>query len=218
MKKHFTKPTRSNLQALEGKLVAFTGWETGSRHNQTWICVSKPYVRIWDKNESVQEAVKKKGGYYFDHLWLTGDNRSVESQDLEMFGKIGGVGVVRRYERKNGTFDFTVMSPDNRYQIEEFIDIYNEGFEERSQKERLKMLQDAITMIEAHESGSDNIVFGMSKSVSEFKQEMLQQELEIKRSVAATEKALKTATMNGKCKAINLLTLNNKKTAKPKGF
>ena len=135
-----------------------------------------------------------------------------------MFGKIGGVGVVRRYERKNGTFDFTVMSPDNRYQIEEFIDIYNEGFEERSQKERLKMLQDAITMIEAHESGSDNIVFGMSKSVSEFKQEMLQQELEIKRSVAATEKALKTATMNGKCKAINLLTLNNKKTAKPKGF
>lgn len=209
---------RKTLESLEGKLVVFTGWETSMRHEKAWVCVSRATVKVWDRNTAVQDPRNKKNALKLDHFWLTGDNYRNPAQKIQLYNKIGGVGVVRRYQRKNGTFDFTVMSPDNRYQIEEFIDIYNEGFEERSQKERLEMLQHAIVMIEAHESSSDDIVFGMSKSVSAFKQEILQQKSEIERSVAATEKTLKTATMNGKCKAINLLTLNSKKPTKPKGF
>lgn len=211
------KPTRAALENLEGKLVVFIGWETGLRHDQTWVCVSKPYVRIWDRNESVQEAVKKKGGYRFDHLWLTGDGRRNPPQGLKMFQKIGGVGIVRSYKRKNGTVDFTVKSPD-RKSIEEFYELYNEGFEKRSQEERLLLLQQALSAIELHESGSCEIIYGMSKSVSAFKEEITAQELRIRRSIAATKKTLKTATMNGKCKSLNILSLNGGTMAKAKGF
>lgn len=211
------KPTRAALENLEGKLVVFTGWETGSRHEQTWVCVSKPYVRIWDRNKSVQEAVKEKGGYRFDHLWLTGDGKRSQPQGLKMFQKIGGVGIVRSYKRNNGTIDFTVKSPD-RKSIEEFYDLYNEGFEERSQEERLILLQQALKAVELHESGSSEIIYGIAKSVKAFKEEITAQELEIRRSIAATQKALKTATMNGKCSSLNLFNHNVGTVAKAKGF
>lgn len=211
------KPSRAALEKLEGKLVAFSGWETAHRHNNTWVCISRPYVLLWDRDESVQDAVKKKGGYHFDHLWLTGDGRANPAQSLNLYSKVGGVGVVRKYVRKNGTVDFTVKSP-SRKSIEEFLDLYNENFEERSQKERLRLLQQALQMIELHQSGSSEVIYGIAKSVSAFKREIAAQELELRRSVAATDRALETATMNGKCKALDLIDLKRRTKAKPKGF
>ena len=209
---------RKTLAELEGQWVAFSGWETGSRHNQTWVCVSKAYVRAWNKDDSVQTAVKRKGGYRFDHLWLTGDGEKSPPQGLKMFGRIGGVGIVRKYQRNDGTFDYTVKSPRNRHSIEEFLDQYNENFEKNSQRERLDLLQQALEKVEAHQNGSDDIVFGMAKSVSRFKAEILAQELEIRRSIEATESALKTATMNGKCKSLDVVSFSARTARKSKGF
>ena len=209
---------RRTLKELEGQWVAFSGWETGSRHNQTWVCVSKPYVCVWNRDDSVQTAVKRKGGYRFDHLWLTGDGQKSPPQGLKMFDRIGGVGIVRKYQRNDGTFDYTVKSPRGRYSIEEFLDQYNENFEKSSQQERLDLLQQALRVVEAHQNGSDEIVFGMAKSVSNFKAEISAQELEIRRSIEATESALKTATMNGKCKSLNVLGFPARPSAKSKGF
>ena len=209
---------RRTLKELEGQWVAFSGWETGSRHNQTWVCVSKPYVCVWNRDDSVQTAVKRKGGYRFDHLWLTGDGEKSPPQGLKMFDRIGGIGIVRKYQRNDGTFDYTVKSPRGRYSIEEFLDQYNENFEKSSQQERLDLLQQALRVVEAHQNGSDDIVFGMAKSVSRFKAEISAQELEIRRSIEATESALKTATMNGKCKSLNVLGFPARPSAKSKGF
>jgi hypothetical protein len=209
---------RRTLKEFEGQLVAFSGWETGSRHNQTWVCVSKPYVCVWNRDDSVQTAVKRKGGYRFDHLWLTGDEQRSKPQGLKMFEKIGGIGVVRQYQRSDGSLDYTVKSPRGRYSIEEFLDQYNENFEKSSQQERLDLLQQALRVVEAHQNGSDDIVFGMAKSVSRFKAEISAQELEIRRSIEATESALKTATMNGKCKSLNVLGFPARPSAKSKGF
>ena len=209
---------RRTLKEFEGQLVAFSGWETGSRHNQTWVCVSKPYVCVWNRDDSVQTAVKRKGGYRFDHLWLTGDEQRSKPQGLKMFEKIGGIGVVRQYQRSDGSLDYTVKSPRGRYSIEEFLDQYNENFEKSSQQERLDLLQQALRVVEAHQNGSDDIVFGMAKSVSRFKAEISAQELEIRRSIEATESALKTATMNGKCKSFNVLGFPARPSAKSKGF
>ena len=83
-----------------------------------------------------------------------------------MFDRIGGIGIVRKYQRNDGTFDYTVKSPRGRYSIEEFLDQYNENFEKSSQQERLDLLQQALRVVEAHQNGSDEIVFGMAKSVS----------------------------------------------------
>lgn len=209
---------RKTLAELEGQWVAFSGWETGSRHNQTWVCVSKAYVRVWNKDDSVQTAVKRKGGYRFDHLWLTGDGEKSPPQGLKMFDRIGGVGIVRKYQRNDGTFDYTVKSPRGRYSIEEFLDQYNENFEKNSQQERLDLLQQALRVVEAHQNGSDDIVFGMAKSVSRFKAEISAQELEIRRSIEATELALKTATMNGKCKSLDVVSFSARTARKSKGF
>lgn len=209
---------RKTLKEFEGQLVAFVGWETGSRHNQTWVCVSKPYVCVWNRDDSVQTAVKRKGGYRFDHLWLTGDEQRSKPQGLQMFEKIGGIGVVRQYQRSDGSLDYTVKSPRNRYSIEEFLDQYNENFEKSSQQERLDLLQQALRKVEAHQNGSDKIVFGMAKSVSHFKAEILAQELEIRRSIEATEMALETATMNGKCKSLDVVSFSTRTVRKSKGF
>ena len=209
---------RKTLAELEGQWVAFSGWETGSRHNQTWVCVSKAYVRVWNKDDSVQTAVKRKGGYRFDHLWLTGDGEKSPPQGVKMFDRIGGIGIVRKYQRNDGTFDYTVKSPRGRYSIEEFLDQYNENFEKNSQQERLDLLQQALRVVEAHQNGSDDIVFGMAKSVSRFKAEISAQELKIRRSIEATESALKTATANGKCKSLDVVSFSARTARKSKGF
>lgn len=209
---------RRTLKEFEGQLVAFSGWETGSRHNQTWVCVSKPYVCVWNRDDSVQTAVKRKGGYRFDHLWLTGDEQRSKPQGLKMFEKIGGIGVVRQYQRSDGSLDYTVKSPRDRYSIEEFLDQYNENFEKSSQQERLDLLQQALRVVEAHQNGSDEIVFGMAKSVSHFKAEISAQELEIRRSIEATKMALETATMNGKCKSLDVVSFSTRTVRKSKGF
>ena len=209
---------RKTLKEFEGQLVAFSGWETGSRHNQTWVCVSKPYVCVWNRDDSVQTAVKRKGGYRFDHLWLTGDEQRSKPQGLKMFEKIGGIGVVRRYQRSDGSLDYTVKSPTGRFCIEDFFELYNKDFEKSAQKQRLELLHEAQKVIEKHESGSSQIIFGMATSVSSFKAEIAEQELEIRRSIAATEAALQTATMNGKCKSLNVLGFPARPSAKSKGF
>ena len=209
---------RKTLAQLQGQLVAFSGWETGSRHNQTWTCVSRPYVIVWNRNDSVQQAVKKKGGFRYDHLWLSGDSERNQPQELKMFNKIGGIGVVRKYERGNGTSDYTVKTPSHRFLIEEFFELYNNDFENRSQKKRLKYLQEALNIIDNHEKGSCEIIFGMATSISSFKEQVQSQELEIKRSIYATELALKSATMNGKCQSLDALKILGHKALPAKGF
>ena len=52
---------RKTLANFRGKLVAWKGWETSQRHNRTWICISKAYVILWDKNIAVQKIVEKRG-------------------------------------------------------------------------------------------------------------------------------------------------------------
>ena len=55
---------RKTLADFRGKLVAWKGWETSQRHNRTWICISKAYVILWDRNMAIQKIVEKKGGFY----------------------------------------------------------------------------------------------------------------------------------------------------------
>ena len=209
---------RETLAQFEGQLVAFCGWETGSRHNQTWVCVSKPYVCVWNRDDSVQAAVKRKGGHRFDHLWLSGDTERNKPQGLKMFEKIGGIGVVRQYQRSDGSLDYTVKSPADRFCIEEFFDLYNKDFEKNTQEQRLELLQEALKVVEKHQGGSSQIIFGMATSVSSFKAEISEQELEIRRSIEATKSALETATMNGKCKSLDVVSFSARTARKSKGF
>jgi len=209
---------RITLADLEGELVAFSGWQTGFKHNRTWTCLSNPYVCIWDKDSSVQDSIKQKGGHRFDHLWMSGDKRKNTPQQVKSFLKVGGVGVVRRYTRTNGTIDFTVKTPSNRWGIENFLDIYNDNFNKTSMKEKLELIEEGLEQVKSHRSDSEDILFGITKSVSTFEKELLEIQQELSSSIEITEKTLKTAKMKGKCKKIDQLIFPTRTNSKTKGF
>lgn len=209
---------RITLADLQGELVAFSGWETGYKHNRTWTCLSNPHVCIWDKDTSVQDAVKQKNGHIFDHLWMSGDKRRNAPQKVKAFKKVGGVGVVRRYTRTNGTIDFTVKTPPERWSIEDFLDLYNDSFNKTSMKEKLELIERGLEQIELHRSDSEDILFGIAKSVSSFEKELLQCQKDLSSSIEITEKTLKTAKMKGKCKKLNELIFPTRTNSKTKGF
>ena len=209
---------RIRLADLEGELVAFSGWETGYKHNRTWTCLSNTHVCIWDRDTCVQDAVKQKGGYKFDHLWMSGDKRRNAPQEVKAFKKVGGVGVVRRYTRTNGTIDFTVKTPPERWSIEDFLDLYNDSFNKTSMKEKLELIEEGLKSVKLHRSDSEDILFGIAKSVSAFEKELLEIQQELSSSIEITEKTLKTAKMKGKCKKLNQLIFPTRTNSKTKGF
>tara|TARA_R100000700_G_scaffold28179_1_gene35037 strand:- start:739 stop:1365 length:627 start_codon:yes stop_codon:yes gene_type:complete len=207
---------RESLKDLRGKLVAWHGWETSQRHNRTWICISKAYVIQWDRNAAIQKIVEKKGGFYLDHFWLSGDKNTIEPQPIKLYNKVGGVGIVRTYMRKNGSIDYTIKMPSDLWNVESFIDLYNEEYKQTTPKQKIERLNEGLKHIKDHETNSEHILYGITRSISSLKNELLEEKRYIENSVNATEKALKTATMNGKCSKINLF--KNKKIVKAKGF
>jgi len=207
---------RESLKDLRGKLVAWHGWETSQRHNRTWICISKAYVIQWDRNAAIQKIVEKKGGFYLDHFWLSGDKNTIEPQPIKLYNKVGGVGIVRTYMRKNGSIDYTIKMPSDLWNVESFIDLYNEEYKQTTPKQKIERLNEGLKHIKNHETNSEHILYGITRSISSLKKELEEEKRYIKNSVNATEKALKTATMNGKCSKINLF--KNKKIVKVKGF
>jgi len=209
---------RITLSDLENELVAFSGWQTGFKHNRTWTCLSNPHVCIWDRNSSVQDSIKQKGGHRFDHLWMSGDKERNAPQPVNSFQKVGGIGVVRRYKRTNGTIDFTVKTPPERWMIEDFLNLYNDQVQITTQKEKLKMIEDGLKQVALHESNTEYILFGIAKSVSSFKEELLTFKHEISSSIEITERTLKTAKMKGKCKKLNQLIFPSRANSRSKGF
>ena len=207
---------RKTLADLRGKLVAWRGWETSQRHNRTWICISKAYVIRWDRNAAIQKIVEKKGGFYIDHFWLSGDKEKIEPQPIKLYNKVGGVGIVRTYMRKNGSIDYTIKMPSDLWNVESFIDLYNEEYKQTTPKQKIERLNEGLKHIKDHETNNEHILYGITRSISSLKKELEEEKRYIKNSVNATEKALKTATMNGKCSKINLF--KNKKIVKVKGF
>jgi hypothetical protein len=209
---------RITLADLEDELVAFSGWQTGFKHNRTWTCLSRPHVCIWDRDTCIQDAVKQKGGHRFDHLWMSGDKERNAPQPVNSFQKVGGIGVVRRYKRTNGTIDFTVKTPPERWSIEDFLDLYNDQVQITTQKEKLKMIEEGLKQVALHESNTEYILFGIAKSVSSFKEELLKFKHELSSSIEITERTLKTAKMKGKCKNLNQLIFPSRTISRSKGF
>ena len=209
---------RESLKDLRGKLVAWHGWETSQRHNRTWICISKAYVIQWDRNAAIQKIVEKKGGFYIDHFWLSGDKEKMEPQTIKLYDKVGGVGIVRTYMRKNGSIDYTIKMPSDLWNVESFIDLYNDEYKQTTPKQKIERLNEGLKHIEDHEKFDEHILYGLTRSISSLKNELLEEKRYIENSVKATEKALKTATMNGKCTDLNLFRKQKKQKSKGFGF
>ena len=210
---------RHQLKHLEGKLVAWAGWETSQRHNKTWLCIAKARVVKWDGFLSIQQALKKNKPSRVDHLWLRGDDEECLPQMTKTYENVCGIGYVRKYKRKNGSWDYSVAIPSKRMSIEEACDLWNTDFEAKTPAERKKLLDQILLEIEDYKANRhEAIIYGVATSFECFEKQVLEQKEVITRTAEATEKALKTATMNGKCKGVNVLNFAKCQSNRPKGF
>ena len=207
---------RKNLADLRGQLVAWKGWETNSRFNNTWACISKATVTPWRFNIPIQKSFTKNLTKV-DHFWLTSDQKNNIQQESMQYEKLGGIGVVKSYMRNDGSIDFTIKRPPKIYCIERIIEKLNVTFEHLADKERIKGLKDIKELIDAH-TPENPTLYSMITDFNGFKKEVYDELEFLESSYALTSKALKTVKMNGKCKKLDLLTLKKQTKSKSKGF
>ena len=209
---------RKNLADLRGQLVAWKGWETNSRHNNTWACISKATVTPWRFNIPIQKSFTKNLTKV-DHFWLISNYSEEYHHENNQYEKLGGIGIVKSYMRKDGSIDYTIKKPDEPklYCIEGFIDRFNETFKNLKDQERIKELSFVKELLDTH-SKENPTIYSMLIERDEFKKSISNELDFVKSSYELTSKALKTVKMNGKCKKLDLLRVKKQIKPKSKGF
>ena len=207
---------RKNLADLRGQLVVWKGWETNSRYNNTWTCISKATVTPWRFNVPIQKSFTKDLTKV-DHFWLTTDQKNNIQQESLQYEKLGGIGIVKSYMRNDGSIDYTIKRPPQIYCIEQIIRKLNDGFRDLADKERIKGLKDIKELIDLH-TPENPTLFSMLTDFNRFKKEVYDELKFLESSHALTTKALKTVKMNGKCKKLDLLRVKKQIKPKSKGF
>ena len=194
---------RKNLEDLRGQLVAWKGWETNSRHNNTWACISKATVTPWRFNIPIQKSFTKDLTKV-DHFWLTTDQKNNIQQESMQYEKLGGIGIVKSYMRNDGSIDYTIKRPPKIYCIERIIDRLNEILHQLADKEKIENLRNIKDLIDSH-TPENPTLYSMLTDFHGFKKEVYDELEFLESSYALTTKALKTVKMNGKCKKLDLL-------------
>ena len=207
---------RKNLADLRGQLVAWKGWETNSRHNNTWACISKATVTPWRFNIPIQKSFTKDLTKV-DHFWLTSDQKNNIQQESMQYEKLGGIGIVKSYMRNDGSIDYTIKRPPKIYCIERIIDRLNEILHQLADKEKIENLKNIKELIDAH-TRENPTLYSMLTDFYGFKKEVYDELEFLESSYALTTKALKTVKMNGKCKKLDLLRVKKQIKPKSKGF
>ena len=207
---------RKNLADLRGKLVAWKGWETNSRHNNTWACISKATVTPWRFNVPIQKSFTQNLTKV-DHFWLTSDQKNNIQQESMQYEKLGGIGIVKSYMRNDGSIDYTIKRPPKIYCIERIIDRLNEILHQLADKEKIENLKNIKELIDTH-TPENPTLYSMLTDFHGFKKEVYEELEFLESSHALTTKALKTVKMNGKCKKLDLLRVKKQIKPKSKGF
>ena len=207
---------RKNLEDLRGQLVAWKGWETNSRHNNTWACISKATVTPWRFNIPIQKSFTKDLTKV-DHFWLTTDQKNNIQQESMQYEKLGGIGIVKSYMRNEGSIDYTIKRPPKIYCIERIIDRLNEILHQLADKEKIENLRNIKDLIDSH-TPENPTLYSMLTDFHGFKKEVYDELEFLESSYALTTKALKTVKMNGKCKKLDLLRVKKQNKPKSKGF
>ena len=207
---------RKNLADLRGQLVAWKGWETNSRYNNTWACISKATVTPWRFNIPIQKSFTKDLTKV-DHFWLISDQKNNIQQESMQYEKLGGIGIVKSYMRNDGSIDYTIKRPPSIYCIERIIDKLNDTLHQLADKEKIKALKSIKDLIDDHTQENPTL-YPMLTDFNCFRKEVYDELEFLESSYALTTKALKTVKMNGKCKKLDLLRVKKQNKPKSKGF
>ena len=167
----------------------------------------------------MQDMAKTPGGAKFDHIWLSPDDqdfKNMNTDNTNAYKRVSSVGVVRKYRRDNGTWDYTVKSIP-KYSIEDCVTKMNKV--RNSLHKRLRLIDDSINIINNHRKGDrDSLVFGIGWSVSEFYDRIAEEQKELQASVNAQIEKEKTVLKNGRCKNLDQAKFASKARKPAKGF
>ena len=168
----------------------------------------------------MQQMAKTPGGEKFDHFWLSPDKSDLQRMTCNKkstYKRVSSIGVIRKYRRDNGTWDYTVKSVE-KYSIEELIDKLNTSNEKgHGPEKRLRLVNAAIDVIEAHRKEQE-LVFGIAWSVSDIYERMIEEQKELQACVDAQIEKEKTVLKNGKCKNLDQAKFSSKARKPVKGF
>ena len=167
----------------------------------------------------MQDMAKTPGGAKFDHIWMSPDKADFENMTARTrntYKRVTSIGIVRKYKRDNGTWDYTVKSIP-KYSIEECIEKLNKV--RNNHRHRLQLIDFAVDVIDAHRKGDLNsLVFGIAWGVSQFYDRIIEEQKELRASVDAQAEKEKTVLKNGKCKNLDQAKFASKIRKSVKGF
>ena len=167
----------------------------------------------------MQDMAKTPGGAKFDHIWLSPDDqdfKNMTTDNKNAYKRVSSVGIVRKYKRDNGTWDYTVKSVP-KYSIEDCVSKLNKV--RSSPHRRLKLIDYSVDIIDRHRKGDpDSIVFGIAWSVSQFYDRIIEEQKELQASVNAQTEKEKTVLKNGRCKNLDQAKFASKARKPAKGF
>ena len=210
---------RAALAKWQNQIVSFNGWYVSTRFEGTWLCLKNVYIIPWDMDSSMQDMAKTPGGAKFDHIWLSPDDqdfKNMTTDNKNAYKRVSSVGIVRKYKRDNGTWDYTVKSVP-KYSIEDCVDKLNKV--RSSLHRRLKLIDYSVDIIDRHRKGDrDSIVFGIAWSVSQFYDRIIEEQKELQASVNAQIEKEKTVLKNGRCKNLDQAKFASKARKPAKGF
>ena len=167
----------------------------------------------------MQDMAQTPGGAKFDHIWLSPDREDFKNMTVDnknAYKRVSCVGVVRKYRRDNGTWDYTVKSIP-KYSVEDCVLKLNKV--RTSPHKRLKLINFSIDIINNHRKGDpDSLVFGIGWSVSQFYDRIVEEQKELQASVNAQAEKEKTVLKNGRCKNLDQAKFSSKARKPAKGF
>ena len=167
----------------------------------------------------MQDMAKTPGGAKFDHIWLSPDRedfKNMTTNNKNAYKRVSCIGVVRKYRRDNGTWDYTVKSVP-KYSVEDCVHKLNKV--RNSPRKRLKLINFSIDIIDNHRKGDpDSLVFGIAWSVSQFYDRIVEEQKELQASVNAQTEKEKTVLKNGRCKNLDQAKFASKVRKPAKGF
>tara|TARA_Y100000033_G_scaffold2402_1_gene2047 strand:- start:68 stop:730 length:663 start_codon:yes stop_codon:yes gene_type:complete len=219
---------RISLAKWQNQLVAYRGWHTSSRFEATWNCLQNAYVIPWDNNTPIQKMITLPGGASFDHLWISPESAPMDmpmkiyrlpvNLKKTLYKEVFNVGIVRKYWRKDGTYDFSIVNHD-KYNIENIIKGLNWQLKKGCpDSERVDSLTEWIEAVDNSRQGGTPTIYGIATSVDKFYNTIVWERKELKKVIAAQKEKEKTVLKNGRCKNLDQAKFASKARKPARGF
>ena len=184
---------------MEGQLVAVRGRLSGFGHRKDLFCLANCAINLWDGNSTVKACIDEQPGVVqVDHLWVSLESETTEVKRYERFGLLGRVGW---YSKADGSVDLGIVDPGNNLIIDDLMrDIANRPQKDSAATTR-NLLRANQKLIAKHEKG-EVILWGVDCDLASFSKIIDRYLHKYSKTVEASDKALGTATMNGRCKQL----------------